>query len=60
MAGQRGDVNSTDHPYITLQQRCCNAFGGKEQIIQRLAPFLAAVFFLAGWEDGKEHMKYLC
>lgn len=34
--------------------------GGKEQIIRHLAPFLASVFFLASWEDGNEHMKYLC
>lgn len=35
-------------------------FWGKEQIIRHLAPFLASVFFLAGWEDGNEHVKYLC
>lgn len=33
---------------------------GREQRLRHLAPLPASVFFLAGWEDRTEHMKYLC
>lgn len=32
---------------------------GREQRLRHLAPLPASVFFLAGWEDRMEHMKYL-